>query len=305
MFGMKWTIKFRNDFEMHGHAIHQYVVSKQTQFQYVEIVDTFNYGRVLLLDGVTQSSYADEFIYHESSVHPALCSHPDPKNILIIGGGEGAILREVLKHSSIQHVTMVDIDHELVDLCREYLLESHQGAFDDPRLELVYEDGRSYLLNKSDEYDCIFLALSDPFEGSPATKLFTLEFYKLVKRALHETGILSLQAECGAIKHNEEHCRIIHTLRQIFPSVFPYYTYIPIFATLYAFAICGNSDLTIDKVTSTEIDLILEGRGVHDLHFFDSQTSRGLFAIPPYMKLRLESEKNEVITDSNPLSIKI
>lgn len=290
---------------MHGHAIQRHVFSKQTQYQQVEVVDTFNYGRVLILDGIPQSSSADEFIYHEAIVHPTLCAHPDPREILIIGGGEGAVLREVLKYTTVQQVTMVDIDRELVDICREYLSDWHQGAFDNSKVQILYEDGRGYLQANANRFDCIILDLSDPFDGSPATKLFTLEFYELARCALRETGLLALQAECGALHHSDEHYRIVHTLRQVFPSVLPYYLHIPIYATLYAFAICGGSALTSEQLTSPQIDLILESRSVHDLRFYDSETSRGLFALPKYIRQMLENADNQTITDSSPLEMQI
>lgn len=298
---MHWATKFRNNFEMHGHAIQRCIFSKQTQYQLVEVVDTFNYGRVLILDGIPQSSSTDEFIYHEAIVHPILCAHPAPKEILIVGGGEGATLREVLKHTTVQQVTMVDIDRELVDICREYLSDWHRGAFDNPKVHVLYEDGRAYLQTSPGRFDCIILDLSDPFDGSPATQLFTLEFYKLARLALRERGLLVLQTECGALHHSDEHCRIIHTLKQVFPSVLPYYLHIPLYATLYAFAICGGLTLTLEQLTSPQIDLILASSGVHDLRFYDSETARGLFSIPKYIRQSLKNTGKQTITDSNLL----
>lgn len=298
-------IRLCKPFEAHEHAVRRHIFSQQTQYQYVEIVDTFHYGRVLLLDGALQSSQMDEFIYHEAIVHPALCSHPEPQNVLIIGGGEGAVLREVLKHTTVQKVTMVDIDRELVDICRQYLPDWHQGAFDDPRVHMDFEDGRRYLQMNVERFDCIILDLSDPFEGSPATRLFTLEFYELVQQALGEGGVLALQAECAALKYEGEHCKIIQTLRQVFPAVLPYYTHIPLFVTLFAFAICGGPALTLEQVTSQEIDHLLESRGVHGLRFYDSQAACGLFGTPKYIRQRLENERDQTITDASPLQMEI
>ena len=121
------------------------VYSGHTPFQKVEIVDTVSFGRVLLLDGKTQSTEADEFVYHESLVHPVLLSIPDPKRVFIGGGGEGATLREVLRHRSVKEAVMVDLDAEVVALCREHLATWHQGAFDDPRTTLVHDDALTFL----------------------------------------------------------------------------------------------------------------------------------------------------------------
>jgi len=300
---MNWSIEFDSAYEMHGHAIKRHIFSKQTAYQQVEIVDTFNYGRALLLDGVPQSSQADEFIYHEAIVHPALCSHPDPRDVLVIGGGEGAVLREVLKHTTVQQVTMVDIDSELVAICRDYLPDWHQGAFADPRVQLRFEDGRNFLQRHPDRFDCIILDLSDPFEGSPARSLFTLEFYQLARLALRETGILALQAESGALKHNAEHRRIMHTLEQVFPTVLPYYTHLPLYATLFGFALCGAATFTLEQLLSSPIDLILEQRGIHDLRFYDSQAARNLFALPKYLRKALADASINIITDTSPLNM--
>ena len=298
----KWIFKSRNDYEFHGHAIKEYLVSKQTQFQFVEIVDTYNYGKVLILDGVPQSSEYDEFIYHEALVHPVLCAHSNPKDVLIIGGGEGAVLREVLKHAFVEHVSMVDIDKELIDICRQYLTSWHCYSFDNSRAKIFFEDGRQYLRSHKHAFDCIILDLSDPFEGSPANGLFTFEFYNLVKEALKGDGVISLQAESGALLHSDAHRRIVHTLSSVFQNVFPYYVHVPLYATYYGFVICGNENLTKESLVSDKITNILSDRKVHDLRFYDAETARGLFSIPLYLRQRNDRGVKS-ITDSDPLML--
>ena len=122
--------------ERASYEVTRVLASAQTAFQDVEIVETRSFGRALFLDGAPQSAVADEYVYHEALVHPALIAHADPKRVLIAGGGEGATLREVLRHPGVERAVMVDIDGELVDLCREHLAEMHQGAFDDPRADV-------------------------------------------------------------------------------------------------------------------------------------------------------------------------
>src|SRR3990172_12876857 len=143
MVSTSWVKRTHGRNEIHSYAVKCHVLSKQTQYQHIELLETFDYGLMLLLDGYIQSTQVDEFIYHEAIVHPALCAHPNPNNILVIGGGEGATLREVLRHSTVERAVMVDIDRELVDTSREYLSAWHQGAFDDPRVTLIYDDGRA------------------------------------------------------------------------------------------------------------------------------------------------------------------
>ena len=130
----KWFFEPTTAVEGHMHAIKRTIVETQTKFQHVEIMETGAYGKVLVLDGRIQSSQGDEFIYHEALVHPGmLAAEAAPRSGLVIGGGEGATLREMLRYPSMTHAVMVDIDGEVVDLCKKHLPEMHQGAFDDPR----------------------------------------------------------------------------------------------------------------------------------------------------------------------------
>jgi spermidine synthase len=129
----KWFIEYTSPDEGHIHGIKMIHYASQTKYQKMEIMDSGSYGRCLVLDGKMQSTVTDEFIYHEGLVHPAMLTHPNPKRVFIVGGGEGATLREVLRHKSVEYCMMVDIDQEVVEKSKELLPEWHQGAFDDPR----------------------------------------------------------------------------------------------------------------------------------------------------------------------------
>ncbi len=126
-------------------SVHEIYIHKKTKYQDMWIVECGDFGKSLFLDGEWQSSTINEFYYHEALVHPACIAHKSPLTVLILGGGEGATLREVLKWKSVEKVTMVDIDGELVSACQEYLPEMHQGAFDDPRVELIIDDAINFL----------------------------------------------------------------------------------------------------------------------------------------------------------------
>jgi spermidine synthase len=142
---------------------------KRSKYQTIVIADTEDYDRVLILDDYIQSSYQDEHYYHESLVHPAMVTHPAPRDVLILGGGEGATLREVLKHKTVQRAVMVDIDGDVVELSRRYLPEMHQGSFDDPRARVVIEDGFVYVenaLKTGDKYDVVIMDLTDPYSST-------------------------------------------------------------------------------------------------------------------------------------------
>jgi spermidine synthase len=140
-----WYRETGTPYEFHSFAARSFLFTGRTAFQEVAILDTQEYGKMLVIDGRTQSAEEDEYIYHEALVHPAMLTHPEPRQVLIIGGGEGASLREVLRYRSVERVVMVDIDRELVELCQKWLPEWHQGAFQDPRVELVFADGKDYI----------------------------------------------------------------------------------------------------------------------------------------------------------------
>src|SRR4030043_2000481 len=176
------------------HRIKRVIYSGRTEFQSIEIVDTGSFGVCLVLDGKIQSSERDEFIYHEALVHPAMLGHACPETVFIAGGGEGATLREVLAHKAVKKVVMVDIDRQVIDICRRYLSLFHQGSFDDSRLELCFADARGYLQDTNDRFDVIIIDLVEPLEEGPACLLYTQEFYRLVKERLNPGGLMAVQS---------------------------------------------------------------------------------------------------------------
>ena len=178
----KWFFEPTTAVEGHMHAIRRTIVEARTKFQHAEILDTHAYGKVLILDGRIQSSQAEDFIYHEALVHPGLlASAGAPESGLVIGGGEGATLREILRYPTVRRAVMVDIDDEVVALCRRHLPEMHQGAFDDARTEVLHEDARGWLERTLERFDFISIDLVEPLEEGPACRLFTREFYTLVR----------------------------------------------------------------------------------------------------------------------------
>src|SRR5262245_40929156 len=190
----KWFFETTTSVEGHAHAIVRTVVALRTEFQQMEILETASYGKCLVLDGRIQSSVADDFIYHETLVHPAMVLHPHPESALVIGGGEGATLREILRYPSIRRAVMVDIDQRVVEACRQHLPEMHQGAFEDRRTELRHEDARGWLERTSERFDVAIVDLTEPLEAGPACLLFTREFYQLLSDRLTPHGTLALQA---------------------------------------------------------------------------------------------------------------
>ncbi|GFZ22052.1 S-adenosyl-L-methionine-dependent methyltransferases superfamily protein [Actinidia rufa] len=177
-------------------ALNSILHTGSTQYQEIQLLDTKPFGKALVIDGKLQSAEIDEFIYHESLVHPALLHHPNPKAIFIMGGGEGSTARELLRHNTVVKVVMCDIDEEVVDFCKSYLVVNRE-AFCDPRLELIINDARAELEGRDESYDVIVGDLADPIAGGPCYKLYTKSFYEsVVKPRLNQGGIFVTQMLC-------------------------------------------------------------------------------------------------------------
>ncbi len=163
----------------------------RTEHQHLVIFENAKMGRVMALDGAIQTTEADEFIYHEMLTHVPILAHGAVRSVLIIGGGDGGMLREVCRHAEIEHITMVEIDQAVVDMCKEYLPHHSQGAYDDPRVNLVIDDGMRFIANCTQQFDVIISDCPDP--TGPAEVLFSEDFYHACHRCLTDDGILVAQ----------------------------------------------------------------------------------------------------------------
>jgi thermospermine synthase len=194
-----------------------------SKYQEIALLDTKHFGKALIIDGKMQSTEMDEFIYHESLIHPPLLFHPNPKTVFIMGGGEGSAAREVLRHKTVQRVVMCDIDQEVVDFCRTYLTVNRE-AFSSDKLCLIINDARVELEKSREKFDVIVGDLSDPVEGGPCYQLYTKSFYEhIVKPKLNDHGIFVTQAgPAGVLTHKEVFSSIYNTLRHVFKCEFCY-----------------------------------------------------------------------------------
>lgn len=269
--------------ERASYEITSVLATAQTAFQAVEIVETRSFGRALFLDGAPQSAVADEFVYHEALVHPALVAHPSPKRVLIAGGGEGATLREVLRYPGVERAVMVDIDGELVDLCREHLAEMHQGAFDDPRADVVIGDALAYLREQDELFDAIVIDLTDPSEDGPIGELYGEGFYRLVASRLAEGGVVVLQAYTFGPGRTAWQDKIVETLARVFPIVRRYRAEVPFFKDSWAF-ITASAVRDPAALPAMYVDRTLAERGVDGLRFYDGTTHLSMFALPKYAR---------------------
>ena len=282
------------------YRIKDIIYTGKTAYQNVDILQSEPFGRCLVLDGKTQSTEFDEHIYHESLVHPALLTHPEPRSVFIGGGGEGTTLREVLVHRSVERVTMIDVDKEVVDLCRRFLPQHHQGAFEDPRVELLHQDARGYLAHSDDRFDVMILDLVDPMEGGPSYLLYTREFYQLAAARLNPGGILVTQAgPTGLLNYTECFTAIARTLSDLFPVCWPYTAYVPSFITPWGF-VMALSDPQASLPQADAFDQVAQQRMTRELRYLDGITCQGMFYLPRYLREGIQSE-TRTVTDSSPV----
>lgn len=171
--------------------VDEILFESKTEHQHLVIFKNQQFGNVMALDGIIQTTEKDEFIYHEMLTHVPLFAHPEPKRVLIIGGGDGGILRETLRHKNIERVVQVEIDQSVIDMCKEYFPKHSAGAFDDPRAEIVIADGMDYVKTADEQFDVIISDSTDPI--GPGEVLFTNDFYRLAKERLLSGGIMVTQ----------------------------------------------------------------------------------------------------------------
>ncbi|MCL4454159.1 MAG: polyamine aminopropyltransferase [Deinococcus sp.] len=274
------------------------IAAGRTRFQDYFIFETAAFGKVLVLDKDTQSTEKDEYIYHETLVHPALLAHPEPKSVFIVGGGEGATLREVLRHPSVERAVMCDIDDELVQMAKRLLPEWHQGAFEDPRAAVITEDARTWLETHNDTYDAIILDLNDPVgEDNPARLLFTLEFYQLVKKRLKPGGIMCMQAGMILLTHHRVHPVVSRTVREAFKEVKSYRNYIPGFFLNFGFIVASDSPGAL-ALAKEGLEARLRQRKLN-LRHLNPAFITAMFALPTDLQEAIASEQM-VSTDALP-----
>ncbi|XP_024544191.1 thermospermine synthase ACAULIS5 [Selaginella moellendorffii] len=268
-----------------------------SEFQDIALVESGPFGKVLILDGKLQSAEADEFVYHECLVHPALLYHPNPRNVFIMGGGEGSTAREALRHKSVKKVVMCDIDKEVVEFCRAHLTMNHE-AFHSSRLDLVINDARAELEERQDKFDIIIGDLADPVEGGPCYKLYTQSFYeRVVKPRLNAGGILVTQGgPAGILTHSEVYSSIFNTLRQVFKYVVPYAAHIPSYSDSWGWIMA--SDHPFAQVSVQETDSRIKQRFDSELRFLDGETLSATLALNKHVRQTLAGETHVYTEES-------
>lgn len=264
--------------------IDKQLVHRKSRYQSIDVFETAEFGKLLTLDGFVMLTEKDEFIYHEMIVHVAMSTNRDIKNVLVIGAGDGGTIRELVKYDNIKNIDMVEIDEEVVNVCREYI-PSAACALDDERLSIFYEDGLKFVRRMHDKYDLIIVDSTDPF--GPGEGLFTKEFYGNCHKALTENGILINQHESpfydnDALSMKRAHKRI----KSVFEVSKVYQFHMPTYPSghwLFGFASKG-----IDPVKDMIYDYTVS-KGIKT-RYYNSEIHKGAFALPNYVIDMLEGE---------------
>lgn len=259
------------------------LVSRRSAFQTIELFETEAYGRALALDGLMMTSERDEFFYHEMIAHLPLCTARRPRDVLIIGGGDGGTAREVLRHADVERLTMVEIDGDVVDVCKAHLPEL--GAWRDPRLEVRIDDGIAFAKRAPDAaYDVVLLDGSDPV--GPAEGLFNAAFYRDVKRILRPGGVFGLQSESPLLQARV-FAQVQTTLASIFDRVRPYFGLVPLYAggSTWSWTL-ASTDADLEAWDADRLGALEPG-----LRYLNRDVARAAFAQPGYVRRLLAAAR--------------
>lgn len=271
---MELWLKEKENENLHiGIRVSRVLHQERSRFQDIAIVDTPALGRMLVLDGVVQTTVKDEFAYHEMIAHVPLMAHPNPRRVLIIGGGDGGTVREVIKHPTVERVDLVEIDERVIAVCREYLPELSAG-FDDPRVNIIIADGLEYVKQVRGQYDVVIIDSSDPI--GPAVGLFQEAFYRDVHGALADGGIMVAQTESPFF--NQDLIRQSYAgIRDAFPVARLYLASVPTYPSgLWSFTLGSKryDPLAVDPASIPPLDT----------RYYTPQVHHAAFQLPRFVE---------------------
>ncbi len=253
--------------------IKQTMVHEQTDFQELAMIETEEYGNMLVLDGMVMTTEKDEFVYHEMVAHPALFTHPNPENVLVVGGGDGGVIREVLKHPEVKKAVLVDIDGKVIEYSKKYL-PSIAGKLDDPRVEVIVNDGYMHIHEHKNTYDVIMVDSTEPV--GPAVNLFTKGFYQGIHDALKEDGIFVAQTDNPWFKADLIRS-VNRDVKEVFDIVRVYAANIPTYPSgLWTFTMGSkkHDPLSVDESKLPELDT----------KYYSPRLHKAAFALPKFVE---------------------
>ncbi len=274
------VLEYLNEHSVYGYRASQRLDTRRTSYQLLEMFDTPQFGKLMRLDGHFMTAEREEFFYHECLVHPAAIAHPAPRRALIIGGGDGGAAEELLKHPSMEQVTIAELDPGVVEAARVYLQAIHRGALDDPRVRIEIGDGFAFVRDTAERFDLVLLDLTDP--ETPAGPLYTPEAFASVKRVLNPGGAVALHIGTPVFEP-EQVRRITADLRATFARVNCYGLYIPLYGAYWGLAIASDSLDPKSLNRATVADRLTE-RGITDLQYYNADVHGALFALPNFYR---------------------
>lgn len=277
---MKWTAEEIAPGEIHRHEIVEKIYEYKSDHQKLEVLRTKSYGVGLFLDGRIQHLEKDEYVYSESIVHPAVCPLAGNLNVLVVGGGPGGAVRELLKHKKISSVTQVEIDENMIDVTRKYLSHISQGYYDNNRVSIVNDDIHRFVETNTTLFDLIVFDVSEPLAGSPAENLFSKSLMQKLKFSLSSRGVFVTWGGSVNPIANEEACMINHMITALYPFSYRYICYTQSYGTSWLNIIGSNHDYTYGNLESQDIDAYLAQSMDGELRYYDGETHRHMFNLP-------------------------
>ena len=261
----------------------------RTEHQHLVIFENARMGRVMALDGVIQTTEADEFIYHEMLTHVPILAHGAAKRVLIIGGGDGGMLREVRKHHSVESITMVEIDGTVVEMCKEFLPKHSCGAYEDPRLNLVIDDGMNFVATTAEKFDVIISDSTDPI--GPGEVLFSENFYQACRRCLNDGGILVTQNGTPFMQLAEVQTTA-GRMDGLFADWHFYMAAVPTYIGGSMTFAWGSTDAEYRKLALETLRQRFAGSGIVT-RYYNPEIHQGAFALPQYVLQAVNKPSND------------
>lgn len=261
-------------------AIDEICFESRTEVQHLLIFHNAKFGRVMALDGVVQTTQRDEFYYHEMMAHVPLFAHGQPRRVLIIGGGDGGLLREVVKHRSVEHVTQVEIDAAVVDMAKTWFPDHSRGAFDDPRFHLVIADGAEFVRTAEDHWDVIMIDSTDPI--GPGEVLFSNDFYRQCERILAPGGVMVTQNGVPFMQLDEVR-KSARAFRDLFADWHFYGVAVPTYIGGMMTLGWATQDTDLRQLPLAALEERFAGAEI-DTRYYTPAIHRGAFALPRFVE---------------------
>ncbi len=260
--------------------INKIIYKKKTKYQKIFIVNNKKIGNILILDNIIQTTEFDEFIYHEMICLIPLFSHPNPKKILIIGGGDGGCLKQITKFKKIQSITLVEIDKKIISCSKKYLFQIHKNSFNDPRVKIIYKNGIKFIKNNKKKFDIIIIDGTDPV--GPGKKLFSKKFYLNCNKSLSKKGIIVSQS--GTILQIKQSLKNLNKIKKIFKYSGFYQSSVPTYYGGNIFFIWASKKYNLKKIDKNKL---IHKINSYKFNYYNLMIHINSFALPQFIIKKL------------------